>query len=196
MALMNGEKTSQALYPPSSPPPRVGVRVALEQHPSSKEACALYRMLLKTRLTEERLIALCRAGAISGGYYSGLGNEASSLGVSWRMLDDDVLVPMHRDIGAHLVRGHSLRALFLQYFKKATAQTEGKDAGLHLGTEGSNIVGMISHLAHMLPVAAGIALAERQKKRRALLWQQWVRAQRRLVTFMKRSTSPRCRIFP
>jgi TPP-dependent pyruvate/acetoin dehydrogenase alpha subunit len=50
-----------------------------------------------------------------------------------------------------------------QYMKRATSQTEGKDSGLHLGREGTNIVGMISHLAHMMPVAVGVALAERQK---------------------------------
>jgi TPP-dependent pyruvate/acetoin dehydrogenase alpha subunit len=73
-------------------------------------------------------------------------------------------------MGAHLVRGHLPVEIMRQYLKRGTSQSAGKDSGLHMGKEGSNIVGMISHLAHMMPVAVGIALAERQRgKRTAVL---------------------------
>lgn len=108
---------------------------------------------------------LYRLGEIVGGCYTGIGNEATSVGMAWPMAEGDVLVPTHRDLGAHLVRGHTPLEVARQYLKRGTAQTQGRDSGLHLGREGHNIVGMISHLAHMMPVAAGVALAERMAGR-------------------------------
>lgn len=119
--------------------------------------------MLTSRLLEERIVELYRLGKITGGCYTGIGNEATSVGAASALDAGDVLVPTHRDMGAHLVRGHAPLDILRQYFKKGTSQTEGKDSGLHIGREGGDVIGMISHLAHMLPVAVGIALAEKQK---------------------------------
>jgi TPP-dependent pyruvate/acetoin dehydrogenase alpha subunit len=119
--------------------------------------------MLESRAVETRTVELYRQSRITGGCYTGIGNEATSVGSAYALAEADVLVPTHRDMGAHLVRGHTLLDVMRQYLKRSTAQTEGKDSSLHLGREGSNIVGMISHLAHMMPVAVGVALAERQK---------------------------------
>jgi TPP-dependent pyruvate/acetoin dehydrogenase alpha subunit len=131
--------------------------------PDRAETIALFEWMLRARLVERRIVELYRQGKVTGGVYSGIGNEATSVGSAFALEPRDVLVPTHRDMGSHLVRGHSELEILRQYMKKATSQTGGKDSGLHLGKEGSNIVGMISHLAHMMPVAAGCALAERQK---------------------------------
>lgn len=155
--------------PPALPPPPLGAPVPEGRWPSTDELLALHRAMLRARLVEERIVELYRQNRITGGCYSGIGNEATSVGMAFAMEPDDVLVPTHRDMGAHLVRGHSALEVFRQYFKRATSQTGGKDSGLHLGVEGSNIVGMISHLAHMLPVAVGVALAERQKGKPAFV---------------------------
>jgi len=114
-----------------------------------------------------RAIDLCaaslyRQGKITGGCYTGVGNEATSVGTAWALAEGDVLVPTHRDLGSHLVRGHTSLDVLRQFLGRATSHTGGKDGGLHLGREGTGIVGMISHLGHMLPVAAGIALADRR----------------------------------
>ncbi len=149
--------------PPVLPPPPLGASLPAERWPSPDELLAIHRSMLRARLVEERIVELYRQNRITGGCYSGIGNEATAVGIAFPMHNEDVLVPTHRDMGAHLVRGHSALEVFRQYFKRASSQTGGKDSGLHLGREGSNIVGMISHLAHMLPVAVGVALAERQK---------------------------------
>lgn len=122
----------------------------------------MFQTMTASRLIETRVIELYRQNRITGGCYTGIGNEATSVGTAWPMAQDDVLVPTHRDMGSHLVRGHRPREIMLQYLKRAGSMTGGRDSGLHLGKEGSNIVGMISHLAHMMPVAVGVALAERQ----------------------------------
>jgi TPP-dependent pyruvate/acetoin dehydrogenase alpha subunit len=118
-------------------------------------------MLLARRM-ETRTVELYRQGTITGGCYTGIGNEATSVAAAMALDEGDILVPTHRDLGAHLVRGHDPETIALQYLKRATAQTRGRDSGLHLGVEGSDVVGMISHLAHMLPVACGCGWAERR----------------------------------
>ena len=152
----------------SHPPPPPDRIPSLEEGVSSKEWSAeelktLYRWMQLSRAIETRAVELYRQSRITGGCYTGIGNEATSVGSAFALAEQDVLVPTHRDMGSHLVRGHSPIDIMRQYLKRNTAQTQGKDSSLHLGREGSNIVGMISHLAHMMPVAVGIALAERQK---------------------------------
>lgn len=120
----------------------------------------LLRNVLCARAVEERCIKNVRQG-IQPKFFSAWGNEATSVGTAAALMPHDVLVPMHRSLGAHLVRGHSLDELFLQMFLKDGSQTRGRDTGIHLGAPGTNIVGMISPLGSMNSVAAGIAWAER-----------------------------------
>ncbi len=120
----------------------------------------LLRNVLTARAVEERCIKNVRQG-IQPKFFSAWGNEATSVGTAAALMPHDVLVPMHRSLGAHLVRGHSLDELFLQMFLKADSQTRGRDTGIHLGAPGTNVIGMISPLGSMNSVAAGIAWAER-----------------------------------
>jgi TPP-dependent pyruvate/acetoin dehydrogenase alpha subunit len=149
--------------PPGPKPPPLGHSLEQAALPDRATVRRLLEAMLRSRLIEQRIVELYRQNKISGGCYTGIGNEATSVGSAFALADNDVLVPTHRDMGSHLVRGHTPLEVMRQYLKKATSQTGGKDTGLHLGLEGSNIVGMISHLAHMMPVAVGVALAERQK---------------------------------
>lgn len=116
--------------------------------------------LLTTRAIERRSVNEAKMGR-QPKFFSAWGNEATAVGTAAALDHDDVLVPMHRSLGAHLVRGHSLREVFLQAFLKEDSQARGRDTGLHLGAAGTNIVGMISPLGSMNPVAAGVAWAER-----------------------------------
>jgi 2-oxoisovalerate dehydrogenase E1 component len=121
----------------------------------------LLHHLLLARSVEQRCIRNVRLG-LQAKFFSAWGNEATSVGTAAALGPDDILVPMHRSLGAHLVRGHSLHDIFLQAFLKRDSQTGARDTGLHLGAPGTNIIGMISPLGSMNPVAAGIALAERR----------------------------------
>jgi len=120
----------------------------------------LLENMLAARAVEERCIKNVRQG-VQPKFFSAWGNEATAVGTAAALMPHDVLVPMHRSLGAHLVRGHSLDELFLQMFLKADSQTRGRDTGIHLGAAGTNIVGMISPLGSMNSVAAGIAMAEK-----------------------------------
>ncbi len=124
----------------------------------------LLRHVLTARAIEERCIKNVRQG-IQPKFFSAWGNEAASVATAAALAPDDVLVPMHRSLGAHLVRGHAPYDIFLQAFLKDAAHTRGRDTGLHMGRPGTNVIGMISPLGSMNVVAGGIAWAERYLRR-------------------------------
>ena len=123
---------------------------------------SLYRNMLKPRLIEEKMLILLRQGKISK-WFSGIGQEAISVGVTMAMNDDEYILPMHRNLGVFTTRHVPLYRLFGQWQGKASGFTKGRDRSFHFGTQQFKIVGMISHLGPQLGVADGIALATKLK---------------------------------
>jgi pyruvate dehydrogenase E1 component alpha subunit len=102
---------------------------------------------------------LYRQGKILGGVYVGRGQEAIAVGSCIDLRADDVVCPSHRDMGAFLIRGMSLRTIFAQYMGKKTGATKGKDSNMHMGSLEHNLIAFISMLGDSVPVAAGIGLS-------------------------------------
>ncbi len=118
----------------------------------------LYRNMLKPRMIEEKMLILLRQGKVSK-WFSGIGQEAISVGVTMAMQKEEYILPMHRNLGVFTTREIPLNRLFSQWQGKANGFTKGRDRSFHFGTQEFNIVGMISHLGPQLGVADGIALA-------------------------------------
>ncbi len=127
-----------------------------------KTLIKLYENLLKPRMIEERMMVLLRQGKISK-WFSGIGQEAISVGVTMALKSEEYILPMHRNLGVFTTRDIPLYRLFGQWFGKASGFTKGRDRSFHFGTQQYNIVGMISHLGPQLGVADGIALASKLK---------------------------------
>lgn len=118
----------------------------------------LYKQMLKSRLIEEKMLVLLRQGKVSK-WFSGIGQEAISVGVTMVLNDNDYILPMHRNLGVFTTRDIPLHRLFCQWQGKASGFTKGRDRSFHFGTQQYKIIGMISHLGPQLGVADGIALA-------------------------------------
>lgn len=129
---------------------------------SRQQALTLYKSLLLPRRIEERMLKLLRQNKITK-WFSGIGQEAISIGVTLAAEPDDYILPMHRNLGVFTAREVPLYTLFCQLLGKADGFTKGRDRSFHFGTLEYNIVGMISHLAAMMPVADGLALAKKLK---------------------------------
>ncbi|MGL2964420.1 alpha-ketoacid dehydrogenase subunit alpha/beta [Flavobacterium sp. RSB2_4_14] len=123
----------------------------------------LYKRLLKPRLIEEKMLILLRQGKVSK-WFSGIGQEAISVGITAALDKDEYILPMHRNLGVFTGRDIPLHRLFSQWQGKKTGFTKGRDRSFHFGTQEFNIVGMISHLGPQMGVADGIALASKLKK--------------------------------
>jgi len=114
--------------------------------------------MLKSRLIEEKMLILLRQGKISK-WFSGIGQEAISVGVTLALDKDEYILPMHRNLGVFTTREIPLYRLFSQWQGKASGFTKGRDRSFHFGTQDYKIIGMISHLGPQLGVADGIALS-------------------------------------
>ncbi|WP_047247780.1 alpha-ketoacid dehydrogenase subunit alpha/beta [Maribacter thermophilus] len=123
----------------------------------------LYKAMLKPRLIEEKMLILLRQGKISK-WFSGIGQEAISVGVASALQKDEYILPMHRNLGVFTTRDIPLVRLFSQWQGKENGFTNGRDRSFHFGTQDYKIVGMISHLGPQLGVADGIALAHLLRK--------------------------------
>ncbi|MBL7913175.1 MAG: dehydrogenase E1 component subunit alpha/beta [Bacteroidia bacterium] len=122
----------------------------------------LYVNILKPRMIEEKMLLLLRQGKIAK-WFSGIGQEAISVGVASALDKDEYILPMHRNLGVFTTRKIPLNRLFSQFQGKPGGFTQGRDRSFHFGTNDYKIVGMISHLGPQLGVADGIALANKLK---------------------------------
>lgn len=118
-------------------------------------------------MIEEKMLILLRQGKISK-WFSGIGQEAISVGLTLAMDPDEYILPMHRNLGVFSSRGIPLQRLFAQWQGKASGFTKGRDRSFHFGTQAYKIIGMISHLGPQLGVADGIALSHILRKQAKL----------------------------
>ncbi len=127
---------------------------------SDEELLGFFRALLKPRMIEEKMLWQLRKGKISK-WFSGIGQEAISVGATLAMKPEEFMLPMHRNLGVFTTRGIPLHRLFAQFQGKKGGFTNGRDRSFHFGTQEFGLVGMISHLGPQMGVADGIALASK-----------------------------------
>ena len=125
---------------------------------SNDELLNIYKNILYPRIIEEKMLILLRQGKI-GKWFSGIGQEAISVGVTMALQSDEYVLPLHRNLGVFTTRKVPLKKLFAQWQGKKSGFTKGRDRSFHFGTNEYHIIGMISHLGAMLGVANGISLA-------------------------------------
>ena len=115
------------------------------------------------RMIEEKMLILLRQGKVSK-WFSGIGQEAISVGITNALDKDEYILPMHRNLGVFTSRDIPLHRLFSQWQGKKSGFTKGRDRSFHFGTQEFNIIGMISHLGPQMGIADGIALANKLQK--------------------------------
>lgn len=132
------------------------------KHYTDDTLLQLYKDILYPRMIEEKMLILLRQGKVSK-WFSGIGQEAISAGLTAALHTDEYIMPLHRNLAVFTGRKIPFTKLFAQWQGKKEGFTKGRDRSFHFGTNEYHIVGMISHLGAMLGVADGIALAHKLK---------------------------------
>ncbi|MEO6405962.1 MAG: dehydrogenase E1 component subunit alpha/beta [Ferruginibacter sp.] len=133
------------------------------EHFTKEKLVDLYKSLLLPRMIEEKMLVLLRQGKISK-WFSGIGQEAISVGATAALLPDEWIMPLHRNLGVFTGRNMPLSKLFMQWQGNKEGYSKGRERSFHFGSKEHHICGMISHLGPQLAIADGVALAYKLKK--------------------------------
>lgn len=130
---------------------------------SNEELASIYKKILLPRMIEEKMLVLLRQGKISK-WFSGIGQEAISVGATLAMQPDEWIMPLHRNLGVFTSRNMPLSKLFMQWQGNKEGYSKGRERSFHFGSKEHHICGMISHLGPQLAIADGVALAYKLRK--------------------------------
>ena len=133
------------------------------RHYDNETLIALYKNLVKPRVIEEKMLNLLRQGKISK-WFSGIGQEAISVGVTMALDEDEYIMTLHRNLGVFTTRKMPFVKLFNQWQGNENGYSKGRERSFHFGNNDHHIVGMISHLGPQLTIANGISLAHKLRK--------------------------------
>ncbi len=130
---------------------------------TNQKLIEFYKSLLLPRLIEEKMLLLLRQGKIAK-WFSGIGQEAISVGATLALESDEWILPLHRNLGVFTTRNMPLSTMFLQWQGRKEGYSKGRERSFHFGSEAHHICGMISHLGPQLSIADGLALAAQLKQ--------------------------------
>src|SRR6266852_7314647 len=125
---------------------------------SPEQLLEMFYWLKLIRAFDERLSVLVKQAKVRSGVYTGIGQEAIIVGTCYGLRTEDFICPLHRDLGAFLMKGVEPRAMMSQMFARTTGLSKGRDSALHSGVSELGIFGNTSMLGANLPVAAGLGL--------------------------------------
>jgi len=138
---------------------------------TKEDKLKMYEYLVLTRTFEDWIFYIChnqdqKKPMVIGKGYLSTGQEGISVGGAYALDKDDWMAPSHRDVGAHLVRGMTMKDILLQYMGRQGSPTKGRDGNVHLGLKRFNTLGFISHMGAMTAPANGVAFAMKYKKQK------------------------------
>src|SRR5256885_1203494 len=131
---------------------------------SSDQLMEMFYWLKLIRAFDMRLSTLVKQGKVRSGVYTGIGREAIIVGTGFGLRREDFICPLHRDLGAFLMKGVDARTMMAQMFAKTTGLSKGRDSALHSGVNELGIFGNTSMLGANLPVAAGLGYTFKMEK--------------------------------
>jgi len=129
-------------------------------------ALHLLHQMLRIRRLEEKSAELYSATKIRGFLHLYIGEEAVAVGVAEALAPDDAVVATYREHGHALVRGMSMQAILAEMYGKVGGCCRGRGGSMHLFDAKLRFYGGNAIVGGGLPVAVGLALADKMQGRR------------------------------
>lgn len=120
-----------------------------------------FRSMVLTRVLDDKLASLYRAGKIHGGVYLSRGQEALSVAVGQSLSRGDIFAPLIRDLGGRLAFGEPVLDGVRTFMGSALGPMRGRDGNVHRGRPREGLLAMVSHLGAMISVVNGALMARR-----------------------------------
>jgi 2-oxoisovalerate dehydrogenase E1 component alpha subunit len=127
-------------------------------HLDASELQVGLRQMLLTRLYDDRMQRMQRAGKISF-YIRSLGEEAVGVAQAMALRPSDMLFPAYRQQGAQIVRGIPLVDLMSQLLSNTKDMCKGRQLPVMYHSRANNIFSISGNLATQFPQAVGWAMA-------------------------------------
>lgn len=140
------------------------INAQLEPKLSVEDLKKLYKTMLLTRVLDTKCMNMQRQGRI-GFYVPCAGQEAAQIGSAFAATSEDWIVPTYRDQGVALIRGLDLRKLIAHLMGNSSDSMMGKQMPNHWGFSEIHFMSVASPIAAQLPVATGIAMSMKLKKK-------------------------------
>jgi pyruvate dehydrogenase E1 component alpha subunit len=134
--------------------------------PERDHALHLLREMLRIRRFEERCVELYSAEKIRGFLHLYIGEEAAGVGVMQALEPEDAVVSTYREHGQALARGMGARAIMAEMFGRLEGCARGRGGSMHLFDVGIRFYGGNAIVGGGIPLAVGLALADRMQGRR------------------------------
>lgn len=125
----------------------------------------MYRLLLLTRHTEERMVEYHHHTPLPELPHVSIGQEAVAIGTCYGLRQDDQVIPSLRTRGAFLAKGISSRTMMAGAFAKVTGAARGKNTSHHMGDKKAGVIAGSGVVGSHIPIGVGVALAAKLKKR-------------------------------
>jgi pyruvate dehydrogenase E1 component alpha subunit len=125
----------------------------------------LLREMVRIRRFEERCVELYSGALIRGFLHLYIGEEAIAVGVMAALRDDDAVVSTYREHGHAIAKGIGMGPIMAEMFGKVDGVSRGRGGSMHLFDEATRFYGGNAIVAGGIPLAVGIALADRMQGR-------------------------------
>jgi pyruvate dehydrogenase E1 component alpha subunit len=134
-----------------------------------EHAQALLREMLRIRRFDEKAAELYTLGKIRGFLHLYIGEEAVAVGAMQALAPDDAIVSTYREHGHALARGLPAGALMAELYGKASGCSRGRGGSMHFFDVSRRFYGGYAIVAGGLPIATGLALAEKMQGRAGIV---------------------------
>jgi pyruvate dehydrogenase E1 component alpha subunit len=124
----------------------------------------LYREVLRIRLVEEKIVELYPEQEMRCPVHLSIGQEAVPVGISAHLRRDDQVMSGHRSHAHYLAKGGSLRAMYAEFYGKATGCASGRGGSMHLVDLEAGFLGSVPIVGATIPIGVGAAWAGRMRR--------------------------------